>query len=214
MNVDPETGGILTEIAVSVSQAGGPAGTSSTPVHPIDVGQAAVWTVRSDRLLYRVDPEDGDVENVVLEGGLSARTTSPWDTTRWISRARGLFEVNPSTIEQEGVFISRRKALSSELMSRSAGRGVAGRERRTAHPHRPGDRAGQDEDGPRRDRCDRVRTWLRVDRGHVRRIRDQVRPDTLDPIDTIEIANGVDAGVRREGRVGSLARSVSSRRST
>ena len=102
VNVDPETGGILTEIAVSVSQAGGPGRDLFDAGAPIDVGQAAVWTVRSDRL-YRVDPEDGDVENVVLEGGLRrARTTSPW--IRQVHPcARGLFEVNLSTIEQEWV---------------------------------------------------------------------------------------------------------------
>jgi class 3 adenylate cyclase/streptogramin lyase len=104
VNVDPETGTILAEIAAPVSQQGGAAGTPPTSVHPIDVGQAAVWSIRSYRLLYRVDPEEGDVQNEILEGGLSFPygVAVGYDKV-WVSCARGLIEVNPATIDQRWV---------------------------------------------------------------------------------------------------------------
>lgn len=104
VNVDPETGHILVQIPLRVSQQGGLAGTPPVPVHPIDVGQAAVWTIRSYDLLFRVDPRDGEAEDEILEGGLSApyNVAVGFDKI-WVSCARGLIEVNPATIEQEWV---------------------------------------------------------------------------------------------------------------
>jgi streptogramin lyase len=210
VNVDPETGGILTEIDVSASQEGGPAGTSSTPVHPIDVGQAAVWTVRSDRLLYRVDPEDGDVKNVVLEGGLSgAYNVAVGYDKVWVSCARGLFEVNPSTIEQE--WVVHLEAEGSQFGTDVAVGGGAvwlgGSDGRLIRvdpvTERARTRTGLDD-------IDAIAfghgsVWT-VDTfgGSVTRY----DPDTLDPIDTIEIANGVDALVSGEKAVWALSRSL------
>jgi class 3 adenylate cyclase len=104
VNIDPETGDFLTEIAAPVSQQGGPAGIPPTPIHPIDVGQAAVWTTRSYRLLYRVDPIEGDVDEEILQGGLSFpyNVAIGYDKV-WVSCARGLIAVNPATIEQHWV---------------------------------------------------------------------------------------------------------------
>ena len=103
VNVDPETGDTITEIVVS--QQGEAAGTPTTPpVHPIDVGQAAVWTIRAERLLYRADPGEGDVEDVELEGGLAGacNVAVGYDKV-WVSCARGLIEVNPATLDQRWV---------------------------------------------------------------------------------------------------------------
>jgi streptogramin lyase len=207
VNVDPETGGILTEIAVS--QQGGPAGTPSTSVHPIDVGQAAVWTVRSD-LLYRVDPEDGDVENVVLVAGLSgAYNVAVGYDKVWISCARGLFEVNPSTIDQQ--WVVHLEAEGSQFGTDVAVGGGAvwlgGSDGRLIRidpvTERARTKTGLDE-------IDAIAfghgsVWT-VDTfgGAVTRY----DPDTLDPIDTIEIANGADALVSGENAVWALSRSL------
>jgi class 3 adenylate cyclase len=104
VNVDPATGAILTQIPAPVPQESGPTGEPPEPVHPIDVGQAAVWSIRSYQLLYRIDPEEGDVKGQPLEGGLSApyNVAVGFDKV-WVSCARGLIEVNPATLDQSWV---------------------------------------------------------------------------------------------------------------
>jgi class 3 adenylate cyclase/streptogramin lyase len=101
VNVDPDTGAILAEIAVPDPEQAGPVATHPTSVHPMDVGQAAVWTIRSYSTLHRVDPGGNLIEHETLEGGLSAPygVAVGYDKV-WISCARGLIEVNPATMDQ------------------------------------------------------------------------------------------------------------------
>ena len=210
VNVDPETGGILTEIAAPVSQQGGPAGAPPTSVHPIDVGQGAVWTVRSFRLLYRVDPEDSDVENVVLEGGLSFpyNVAVGYDKV-WISCARGLLEVNPATVEQRWVIHLEAEGaqFGTDVAVGAGAVWLGGSDGRLIRIDPATDRAttkiGLDP-------IDAIAfghgsVWT-VDTfgGTVTRY----DPDTLAPIATIEIANGVDTLVSGEVAVWALSRSL------
>jgi class 3 adenylate cyclase/outer membrane protein assembly factor BamB len=105
VNIDPESGEILSTIPAPVSQQGGPAGVPPTSAHPIAIGEGAIWSVRSYRLLYHIDPEDEDVETqIVLEGGLSFPYNVAVGLDKvWVSCARGLIAVNPATNEQSWV---------------------------------------------------------------------------------------------------------------
>ena len=210
VNVDPATGDILREIAAPASQQGGPTGRPPEPVHPIDVGQAAVWTSRSYRLLYRVDPTDGEVEHRILEGGLSApySVAVGYDKV-WVSCARGLLEVNPATIDQR--WVVNLEAEGAQFGSDLATGGGA---------------VWFGTNDGRLIRIDptteRARTKLGLDPinaiafghgsvwtadtfgGTVTRY----DPDTLEPIDTIGIASGVDTLVSGENAVWALSRSL------
>ena len=211
VNIDPETGTILTEIAAPVSQQAGPAGTPPEPVHPIDVGQAAVWMSRSFRLLYRVDPIEGDVDPpAVLEGGISGpySVAVGYDKV-WVSCARGLLEVNPATIEQDWVVhLEAEGAQFGADVTTGGGAVWLGSSDGQLHRIDP--------------RTERVRPKRGLDPidaiafghgsvwtadtfgGSVTRY----DPETLEPIVTIEIPSGVDALVAGENAVWALSRSV------
>ena len=207
VNVDPETGTILSEIAAPVSQQGGPAGTPPTSVHPIDVGQAAVWTIRSYRLLYRVDPEDGEVVNEILEGGLSFPygVAVGYDKV-WVSCARGLIEVNPATIEQR--WVVRLEAEGSQFgVDLAVGGGAVWLGGSDGRLIRIDPTTERSRTRTSLDPIDAIAfghgsVWT-VDTfdGSVTRY----DPDTLEPLATIEIAErGRHPGLRRDRRLGAL----------
>jgi class 3 adenylate cyclase/streptogramin lyase len=210
VNIDPTTGAILTEIEAPVSQQGGPAGKPPEPVHPIDVGQAAVWTIRSYRLLYRIDPVEGDVDDQVLEGGLSFpySVAVGYDKV-WVSCARGLIEVNPATIEQR--WVVRLEAEGSQFGTDLAvGAGavwLGGSDGRLIRID-PSTERSQTRMGL--DPIDAIvvghgSVWTAdTFGGSVTRY----DPDTLEPLATIEIANGVDTLVAGENAVWALSSSL------
>jgi streptogramin lyase len=209
-NIDPETGGTLTVIPASVSQQGGLAGTPPTSVHPIAVGQAAVWTIRSYRLLYRVDPQDGGVVSEVLEGGLSGTygVAVGYDKV-WVSCARGLIEVNPATVDQRWVvhLEAEGSQFGTDLAVGGGAVWLGGSDGRLIRVE-PATERSRTKTGL--DPIDVIAfghgsIWT-VDTfgGSVTRY----DPDSLEPLETIDIASGVDTIISGETAVWALSRTL------
>ncbi|HET9671524.1 MAG TPA: adenylate/guanylate cyclase domain-containing protein [Actinomycetota bacterium] len=105
VQVDPVTGEILVEIEAPVSQRGLPGMQRGTPDHPMVVGLGGVWSLRSYRWLYFVDPSTGSIRRVItLEtpGSFSVNVAAGLDEA-WVVYDQGLLEVDPATQEQRVV---------------------------------------------------------------------------------------------------------------
>lgn len=100
-----QDGEILTEVLAPVAQRGPASLRRGTPDHAMTIGQGGVWTLRSYRWLYHVDPKAGSLrERITLEvsASFSLSVAAGLDEI-WVTDDRGLIEVDPATAEQRRV---------------------------------------------------------------------------------------------------------------
>jgi class 3 adenylate cyclase/streptogramin lyase len=101
-----QSGRILSRIEAPVHQGGRPDLPPSTSVHPMVVGQGGVWTLRSYRWLYHVDPRTRAVRAEIglnLGGSSFSKNVSAGASKIWVAYGGGLIEINPATDEQHQV---------------------------------------------------------------------------------------------------------------
>jgi class 3 adenylate cyclase/outer membrane protein assembly factor BamB len=102
VQLDPETGDLLTSIEASSPGRELVEGTPAVSNHAMIVGQGGVWVARSPHFLIHLDPMDRDVRSLVTlpAAGLSfsINLTEGADSI-WVAYNRGLAEVHPATDE-------------------------------------------------------------------------------------------------------------------
>ena len=209
MQVDPEREPpILKSIPVPVPRVPTPGVTLPTSAHSMVVGQGGVWTVRF-QYLYHVDPSRSEVrDRLQLEFGPSFSVNLAEGSDKiWVAYTGGLDELNPATGEQrEAIRLAPEQSVSNDVAFGGGFVWLGGSDGRLVrYDPRTGERS--DPDGPRPDRCDRVRPRVGLDGGHrwwngdeVRRRDDAARRGDRD-------ANG--SGLHRLGDVAVWALSTS-----
>ena len=177
VQVDPEgEPPIVDSIPVPVPRVTVPGVTLPTSAHSMVVGQGGVWTVRF-RFLFHVDPSRSEVrERIQLEFGISFSVNLAEGSDKiWVAYDGGLDEVNPATGEQREAIVFGGPAGRQRRRGRRGFR-LARWQRRALGPLRSGDWPGCGQNGPRPDRCDRVRPRVGLDGGHRWWNGDEVRP--------------------------------------